>query len=243
MIIVVEGLDRSGKSTQISKLKERLEYEKKKVLVFREPGSTEIGEIIRNEIIKKPNLDPNPLTQLFLFAAARAQLSGYLLTKFSYEDLYGPDIFILIDRWKASSFAYQGANLFSKSPYTFNRMLGFINDLNEYASFELKPNLSLFFELDLETIILRLKQEDGEDFLSGQKEKFYKRVQDLYRRYIFENDKRENFLLINANNKTIDHIHEQVYSMVIFEQQEIIKRRTIIEPESELKNGIDQLQS
>lgn len=233
MIIVLEGLDRSGKSTQIAKIKDRLVYEKKKVFVFREPGATQIGEIIRNEIIKKHELKPNAFTQLFLFAAARAELSGYLLSKFTIDQLYDPDTYILLDRWKASTYAYQGALLSTKSPYITSKMLNFINSINDTASFDIKPSLTLFFDVKLETLFLRLQQETGKDIFSSQKQKFYERAKELYDRYIFENQKNENIMIMNCNDKTIDYIHEQVYNLIMYERELLLQMKLPDQPQKQ----------
>lgn len=221
MIIVFEGLNRCGKSTQITKLAERLEYEKNKVFVFQEPGTSDVGKIIRNDIIKNSTLKPNPVTQTFLFSACRSELSSILFQKFSFEEMYGPDVFILIDRWKASMYAHQGAKLWSKKPYITSSLLTFINKCNEIASFDIHPNLSLFFELDLETIKLRLQSEQENDIFSNEKDIFLKRVVELYNRYILENDKMENFIKINSNNKSIDFIHEEVYNITMHFRKEL----------------------
>lgn len=214
MIIIFEGLDRSGKTTQLTKLAERLEMQKMRVFSFQEPGSTEVGKIIRTEIIKNQSFKLNPISQIYAFALARTELSSYLFSKFTPEELYGSETFILIDRWKASTYAYQGAKLWSPKPYIHNAMLKIINDTNEVASFQIKPNLSLFFDLDLETVKLRLQAESEKDIFSSEKDSFYKRVASLYDRYIFENDKNENFVKINTSNKNIDFIHEEVHNIV-----------------------------
>jgi dTMP kinase len=230
MIIIFEGLDRCGKTTQLQKLAERLQYEKNQVFTFVEPGSTPVGEIIRNDIIKS-QLKLNPITQIFLFAAARSELSAALFKKFTTDELYGPTNIILIDRWKASTFAYQGAKFWSNKSYVLNTLLNIINKTNDIASFDIRPNLSLFFELDLETIKLRLQSETSTDIFTDEKELFYKRVAEMYNRYIFENDKNENFVKINTNNKNIDRIHEEVYNTIQFYRKQLNKVPIMKEPE------------
>ena len=73
--IVLEGVEGSGKSTQSLLLSERLTLEGKSNLLVREPGSTNTGEKIRNLILQGTEL--NPLSELFLFSAARSEPVSY----------------------------------------------------------------------------------------------------------------------------------------------------------------------
>ena len=71
--ISFEGVDGSGKSTQISKLKEYLEESGYDVILSREPGGTQIGEQIRSVILDPANREMTAVTEALLYAASRAQ--------------------------------------------------------------------------------------------------------------------------------------------------------------------------
>ena len=73
MLITFEGIDGSGKSTQISLLKEKLIELGHRVEVFREPGGTDVSEMIRGMLLN-PEIDIDPVTELLLFSSARSQL-------------------------------------------------------------------------------------------------------------------------------------------------------------------------
>ena len=74
IFISMEGPDGSGKSTQIELIKEYLEKEGKDVIITREPGGTRISEAIREIILNKDYTEMSPVTEMMLYASARAQL-------------------------------------------------------------------------------------------------------------------------------------------------------------------------
>ena len=99
--IVLEGVEGSGKSTQSLLLSERLTLEGKSNLLVREPGSTNTGEKIRNLILQGTEL--NPLSELFLFSAARSELiQNEILPALNANSV------VVCDRYIYSSIAYQG---------------------------------------------------------------------------------------------------------------------------------------
>ena len=103
MFIVLEGPDGSGKTTQITLLKEYLESLGKECLITREPGGTRIGEAIRRIILDPEYTEMSDVTEMLLYAAARAQL---------VHDKIGPAIeegkIVISDRFVDSSLVYQG---------------------------------------------------------------------------------------------------------------------------------------
>ncbi|MHC5011474.1 MAG: dTMP kinase [Planctomycetota bacterium] len=101
--LVLEGVDGCGKSTQAHLLKERLESHGRRVLHVREPGTTAAGERIR-ELLLDPALgEIAPITEVFLYQAARAQLVQEVLAPALAD---GRDI--VCERWHYATSAYQG---------------------------------------------------------------------------------------------------------------------------------------
>lgn len=103
MFITFEGIDFSGKSTQIQLLKEHLTAKGRDVLVIREPGGGEIEEKIRTILLDKKNLEMTSETEILLFSASRAQL----VRKTILPSLERGTI-VISDRFHDSTTAYQG---------------------------------------------------------------------------------------------------------------------------------------
>jgi dTMP kinase len=101
MFVSFEGLDGSGKTTQMERLRQALEAEGREVVATREPGGTELGERVRELLLGDGEI--SPWAEAALFAAARAEL---------VESVIGPALdrgaHVLCDRYVDSSLAYQG---------------------------------------------------------------------------------------------------------------------------------------
>jgi dTMP kinase len=102
VFVTFEGLDGSGKTTQVQLLRERLEAEGREVVTTREPGGTELGEHLREAVLHRDH-PIVPWAEAALFAAARAQLVEEVIAPALER---GADV--LSDRYIDSSLAYQG---------------------------------------------------------------------------------------------------------------------------------------
>lgn len=142
IFITFEGIDGCGKSTQTSMCKTWLEELGRTVLLVREPGGTKIGERIRELLLDKKNSSMAPLTELFLFEAARAQI---------VEEVIKPALsegkIVICDRFFDSSYAYQGCA----------RGLGpeMVSRLNMDATGGLAPDITFFLDISVEGAIKR----------------------------------------------------------------------------------------
>lgn len=101
MFVTFEGLDGSGKTTQVELLRRHLEESGREVVVTREPGGTELGERIRELLLHGPAM--SAWAEATLFAAARAELVERVIAPARER---GADV--LCDRYVDSSLAYQG---------------------------------------------------------------------------------------------------------------------------------------
>lgn len=142
VFITFEGIDGCGKSTQTSMCRTWLEELGRTVLLVREPGGTKIGERIRELLLDKKNSSMAPLTELFLFEAARAQI---------VEEVIKPALsegkIVICDRFFDSSYAYQGCA----------RGLGpeMVSRLNMDATGGLAPDITFFLDISVEGAIRR----------------------------------------------------------------------------------------
>ena len=169
MFVTLEGIDRSGKTTQAALLTEALGPE---TLLLREPGGTEAGERIR-ALLKDPATDLDPRTELLLFCAARAELCARLVRPALDQ---GRDV--VCDRFVDSTVAYQGAA----------RGLGtdLVERLNEIAIGSCLPHVTVLLRIDPEGAESRGQQRlaqggaDGIDRFEEQGIEFQRLVAAAY---------------------------------------------------------------
>lgn len=143
LFITFEGLDKAGKTTQITRLATRLERLGHTVFSTREPGGTPLCEEIRQILMKKQSERLVDEAELLLFSASRAQL----LREKLWPELDAGHI-VLCDRFADSTTAYQG--------YARGMDLEFIRQLNAYAIGNRWPDLTLFLDLTVEESFKRL---------------------------------------------------------------------------------------
>ena len=166
--ISFEGIDFSGKSTQISLLVAELEKQGYTVLLLREPGGTRISEEIRKILLDRKHMQMTDVCETLLYSAARHQL---LTEKIMPALLAGN--FVIADRYVDSTTSYQGHG--RQIP------MEFIQQLNKTATENTLPAITFFLDIDLETMKARRRLRAGEtDRLENQKDLFYKRIRNGY---------------------------------------------------------------
>ncbi len=136
VLISFEGVEGSGKTTQARALVDYLENKGAPFLFVRDPGSTEIGESIRQVLLNPEYKIMNPRCELFLFLAARAQLV--------YEKILpalNDKKIVVADRFSDSTLAYQ--------VYGHNLPKRLISIFNRFASAGLKPDLTFLVDIDV----------------------------------------------------------------------------------------------
>lgn len=143
MFISLEGVDGSGKSTQARLLVEALGEE---TVAIREPGGTEAAERIR-ELLADPSVELEPLAELMLFLAARADLTERVI-----RPALEAGQKVVADRFSDSSIAYQGA--------ARGLGVGEVISLCEAATDGLWPDLTLLLRVDPETGLGRAESDD-----------------------------------------------------------------------------------
>ena len=164
-LIVFEGLDFTGKTTQVHLLANRLHKASLRVTTTREPGGTSLGEGVRKVILSNENTELLPLSELLLFITCRAQLSNEVI-----EPALALGHTVVSSRFRLSSLAYQG--------YGRGIDLDLIRRLNEVATAGRLPDITFLIDLPAEVALAR-KRGKG-DRIEQEDLAFYRRVRDGY---------------------------------------------------------------
>jgi dTMP kinase len=171
VFVTFEGLDGSGKTTQVELLQKLLEQEGREVVVTREPGGTELGEHVRDVVLHR-DLEISPWAEAALFAAARAQLVEAVIAP-----ALGRGADVLCDRYIDSSLAYQG----------IARGLGVdrVLDLNMQATRGLLPDRTVLLLVDAAESRQRTSEtwdriEREDDDFVGKVDRAYRELAELF---------------------------------------------------------------
>jgi len=167
MFITFEGPDGSGKTSQISKLADFLTQCGVAVLTTREPGGTSIGDQIRAVLSELANKEMQPRTEILLFQASRAQLVEQVIVP----HLRNNGI-VLCDRYADSTLAYQG--------YGHQVDLALLNTIISFATNDLKPDLTLLFDINAEVGLQRRASGGDWNRLDAYELEFHHRVRQGY---------------------------------------------------------------
>ncbi len=200
--ITFEGIDGSGKTTQLRMLAGDLRVRGANVITTMEPGGTPLGRRLRESFLETEEAVA-PLAELLLFAADRAQ-HVELLVKPALEE----GKIVISDRYADATFAYQGAG--RGFPETL------VNQIIKIATGGLKSDLTLFFDVSIEKALTRTHSRDA----AGEKKnrmdlettEFYDRVRQAYLKIAAKEKKR--FKIIDGN-KSVSEVHAQVLETVI----------------------------
>jgi dTMP kinase len=195
--ITFEGIDGSGKSTQLRLFASELRMRKFDLVTTLEPGGTPLGRRLREAFLETEE-NVSPLAELLLFAADRSQHVELLIKPSLAENKT-----VISDRYADSTFVYQGAGR------GFDEKL--VNQVIELATGGLKPNLTFFFDLPVEESVRRKtsRSNEGERHNRMDKENydFYVRVREAYLK-LAEREK-ERFRVIDAS-RSINEISSEV---------------------------------
>lgn len=199
--ITFEGIDGSGKTTQLRMLASELRVRGLSVQTTMEPGGTPLGRRLRESFLETEETVA-PLAELLLFAADRAQHVELLIKPALDEGKI-----VISDRYADATFAYQGAGR------GFSETL--VNQIIKIATNGLKPDLTLFFDVSIERALMRTdsRNDAGEkkNRMDLETRDFYNRVRDAYLKLAAKEKKR--FRIIDANG-SVGEIHKQVLQIV-----------------------------
>ena len=219
-LIVFEGVEGGGKTTQIKLLQEWLlaksnshkplsKSQDIEVIITREPGGTKLGKAIR-ELLLNTDISTEKIqskTELLLYAADRAQHIETLI-----KPCLARRAIVLCDRFTDSTIAYQG----------YGRGLDFelIQQLNQIATSGLKSDLTFWLDIDVEIGLTRAKKRGKIDRMEQANIDFHRRVKQGYQELA-----KNNPLIVRIDaNLTIEKIQQQIQEIIMqkFQQWEYI---------------------
>lgn len=199
--ITFEGIDGSGKSTQLRMLAGDLRARGIDVITTQEPGGTPLGRRLREAFLETEETVA-PMAELLAFAADRAQHVEFLIKPAIAEGRV-----VISDRYADATFAYQGAGRgFAEKK---------VNQVIELATGGLKPHLTLFFDITVEEAIRRMADRDENHTKKNRMDEetadFYQRVRHAYLGIAKREPRR--FRVIDAA-RPIEDIHAEVNKIV-----------------------------
>ena len=173
-LLTLEGPEGSGKSTHSKLLASYLTQKGIKIYCTREPGSTALGEKMRQLLLSPMHKNMSIRTELLLYEAARAQHVDEIIIP-----ALGKNIAVICDRFYDATFAYQG--------YGRKIDLNIVKYINDFAVNKVKPDLTILLDIDVNIGLKKSSRLSKDSFLEGESDRieqedieFHKRVREGY---------------------------------------------------------------
>ena len=183
-VIIFEGIEASGKSTNINNFSKYLKQNNYKFIKIREPGGSKFSEKLRKLMLNK-NSNLNAKTDLLLVMASRSENIDKILNKHYQKQI------ILIDRFTDSTIAYQH--------YGMGINLKIIKSLNSFVVGKFKPNLTFLCAVNKKNMFKRLSSRSRTNRYDNFKFKFYDKVRKGFEK--LSKDK-TNYVLLESDKST-----------------------------------------
>lgn len=203
--IVVDGPDGCGKSTQVNLLTSWIEKQGAEVVGFRDPGTTVIGEAIRDILLGTQYAGMGDNVEVLLYMAARAQL---------WKEEIAPALVegkcVVMDRWLSSTCAYQG----KAGGFGIEKVIKLANDCLERSW----PDITIILDVDLETSSGRLNRELDRMELKGDQyhqlvRHGYLDLEKILKKHATPEKKTGLYKVINAAQE-IEQVHESIKEII-----------------------------
>lgn len=188
MFITLEGPDGSGKTTQMKLLADALRARGFTVYTTREPGGTGISDQIREILLDHANQAMVAHTEILLFLASRSQHT---------EEVIRPRLargeIVICDRYRDSTIAYQG--------YGRGVDIDVLNQLNDFATNKLLPDLTVLMDVSAETGLARRASDGDWNRLDADAVEFHRRVRAGYLKLVEAEPGR--WVVVDANQDRV----------------------------------------
>ena len=201
LFITLEGIEGSGKSTQISHLADLLSQTGRPVLKTREPGGTATAEAIRHILLTASSHEPvTPQAEALLIFAARCQHVTHLIVPALQQGTV-----VLCDRFSDSTLAYQG--------FARGLDLQWLRTANEFATGGLTPDLTLLLDLPVSAGLARRRADRGQqNRLDREAERFHRKVRRGFLTLAAEEPTR--MKIVNAN-RPAKQVQDEITEIVL----------------------------
>lgn len=195
LFIVLEGMDGSGKTTQIKTVETLMSSWGYEVVTVREPGGTELGEQLRKLLLAAPlEVRPTPVAEMLMLQASRSQLTDTVIKPALNEGYC-----VISDRYTLSTYAYQGSGCgWSVAAI---KMLG-------YLVGSITPDLTLVLDLPAQLSMQRVAARGNPDRIEAGSLAFFERVRRGYHDYAAKHSTRVK--LIDAS-KDASAVSQAIY--------------------------------
>jgi len=204
-LITFEGIDGSGKSTQIQMLEHEFNKLGVEYKTFREPGGTELSEKIREILLDKENIELISTAESLLFAAARAQLTAEQI-----KPAIEKGEFVICDRFTDSTIAYQG--------YGRGLDINKLEEINYIATAGLTPDITFILDISPEAAAVRMEAE-ASDRMEEMGIEFFRRIQRGYRQIKDQNTNR--YRLINGEQSP-ENVFKEIKEIIMKQFEEVL---------------------
>ena len=195
--ITFEGIDGSGKTTQINLLEQKLIMEDLPYVILREPGGTKLSEKIRGILLNRKHIHLTYMAESLLFVAARAQLMAEKI-----KPALERNQFVICDRFGDSTVAYQG--------YGRGLNIEYLEELNNYGTDGISPDLTIILDIDPEKAAERIN-DTAPDRMESIGNNFFYKVQEGYYKIAQNNTHR---CVIIDGNQAPENVFETVYAKI-----------------------------
>jgi dTMP kinase len=192
MFFTFDGIDGTGKSTQLDLFCQWLESRGKKVVRCRDPGTTQTGEQLRNIVLRRSDLQIDVRSETLIYMAARAQLVHEII-----RPALAAGKCVVSDRFLLANVVYQG--------YGFDLEPDAVWDIGEFATDGLHPHRT--FLLDLDVVIAKQRLTGDADRMERRDQEYFERVR---QGFLTEARRRpEQIVIINAD-QTPAQVHADI---------------------------------
>ena len=204
-LITFEGIDGSGKTTQIQMLEHELNKLGVEYKTFREPGGTELSEKIRAILLDKENIELISTAESLLFAAARAQLTAEQI-----KPAIEKGEFVICDRFTDSTIAYQG--------YGRGLDIKQLEEINYIATAGMTPDLTFILDISPEVASVRMEAEVS-DRMEETGVDFFRRIRGGYRQIKDQNMYR--YRLIDGEQSP-ENVFKEIKEIIMKQFEEVL---------------------